>query len=122
MTESVKSGVAKGRQATNDLLGRYRLAGTPFGARIAADQAMGGEQQIAQVRPNFYQWFLPMAINAATGNMASSQQGLSSASGAEANRISSQVDAQGRYATQQAANYGAMMTKMIPSTSFSFTG
>ena len=122
LTESARSGVAKGRQATQDILGRGRLAGTPFGQRILADQAVQGEQSIAQVKPNFFQWFLPIALNAATGNAQTAQSGLSSASGAEAQRISSQVGAQGQYATQQAANYGQMMTKMIPQTSFSFQG
>lgn len=121
LMESAKSGVAKGRQATQDILGRGRMAGTPFGQRILADQAMAGESQIAQVTPNFYQWFLPTAINAATGNAATSMQGLSGASSAEAQRISSQVQSQGAFEVQKARNYGEMMTKMIPSTNFNFS-
>ncbi|WP_447600230.1 hypothetical protein [Nitrospira sp. Nam80] len=118
--ESTKSGVARGRQTTMDALGRSRMAGTPFGQRILADQAMQGESQIAQVTPNFFQWFIPQVMNFATGNQASATQGLSGASGAEASRISSQVQAQGMYESQKAQNYGNMMTKMIPSTQFSF--
>jgi len=122
LIEQQKTGVAKGLQASQDQLGRSRMAGTPFGQRILADQRISGAQSVASVFPNFVQWFLPQAMNFATGNQATAQQGLSSASGAEANRISSLTQAQGNYETQKASNYGQMMTKMIPSTQFSFTG
>lgn len=118
MTQAAKSGYSKAKQSTMDQMGRFRMGGTPFGQRILADQTMAGESAVANVRPNFYQWFLPIVANAAVGAGNTAMGGMSSATGAEASRINTQTQAQGQY---QTALLQGMM-RPIPTTSFNFGG
>lgn len=118
MTQSAKSGYSKAKQSTMDQMSRFRMGGTPFGQRILADQTMAGESAVASVRPNFYQWFLPIVANAAVGAGNTAMGGMSSATGAEASRINTQTQAQGQY---QTALLQGMM-RPIPTTSFNFGG
>ena len=76
MTQAAKSAYSKGKQSTVDSMAKYRLAGTPFGQRILADQSMAGESSIASVAPNFYQWFLPIAANAGVGAGNTAMSGM----------------------------------------------
>lgn len=118
MTQAAKSGYSKAKQSTMGQMSRFRMGGTPFGQRILADQAMAGESAVASVRPNFYQWFLPIVANAAVGAGNTAMGGMSSATGAEASRINTQTQAQGQY---QTALLQGMM-RPIPTTSFNFGG
>ena len=118
MIQAAKSAYSKGKQSTVDQMAKYRLAGTPFGQRILADQTMAGESAVANVAPNFYQWFLPIVANAAVGAGNTAMGGMSSATGAEASRINTQTQAQGQY---QTALLQGMM-RPIPTTSFNFGG
>ena len=118
LTQSAKSGYSKAKQSTMDQMGRFRMGGTPFGQRILADQTTAGESSVANVAPNFYQWFLPIVANAAVGAGNTAMGGMSSATGAEASRINTQTQAQGQY---QTALLQGMM-RPIPTTSFNFGG
>lgn len=118
MTQAAKSAYSKGKQSTVDSMAKYRLAGTPFGQRILADQSMAGESSIASVAPNFYQWFLPIAANAGVGAGNTAMSGMSSVTGAEASRINQQTQSQGQYNT--AMMQGIMSA--VPKTMFSFAG
>lgn len=118
MTQAAKSGYSKAQRSTMDQMGRFRMGGTPFGQRILADQAMAGESAVANVRPNFYQWFLPIVANAAVGAGNTAMGGMSSATSAEASRISAQTQAQGQYQTAMMQG----MMQAVPKTMFSFSG
>ena len=118
LTQAAKSGYSKAQRSTMDQMGRFRMGGTPFGQRILADQAMAGESSVANVAPNFYQWFLPIVANAAVGAGNTAMGGMSIATGAEASRINTQTQAQGQY---QTALLQGMM-RPIPTTSFNFGG
>lgn len=118
LMNSARSGFSKSMTSLNDSLGRSRLAGTPFGQRLKSDQSMQGEQQVASVIPQFYQWFLPQVMNAMTGNSATAMQGMSAVTGAETQR-----------GNANAANQTALMQsgmqlagKMMPTTSYSYSG
>lgn len=118
LTQAAKSGYSKAQRSTMDQMSRFRMGGTPFGQRILADQAMAGESSVANVAPNFYQWFLPIVANAGVGAGSTAMGGMSSATGAEASRINTQTQAQGQY---QTALLQGMM-RPIPTTSFNFGG
>ena len=59
LLNSARSGFSKSMTSLNDSLGRSRSRRTPFGQRLKSDQSMAGEQRVASVIPQFYQWFLP---------------------------------------------------------------
>lgn len=118
LMNSARSGFSRSQQSLNDSLGRSRLAATPYGQRLKADQTMAGEQQVQSTIPNFYQWFLPLVTNAMTGNAATAMSGMSAVTGAETQR------AQSNAANQTALMQSGMQmaSKMMPTTSFGFTG
>jgi hypothetical protein len=120
MKSNLQSGYSRARQSTMDSLGRGRMAGTPFGQRILADQAFQGETAVANVAPNFYQWFLPMALNTLTGNANIGMQGMNASTGAEAARINANTAATTQYNTAMMQTAGQMASQMMPS--FAFTG
>lgn len=118
LMNSARSGFSKSMTSLNDSLGRSRLAGTPFGQRLKSDQSMQGEQQVASVIPQFYQWFLPQVMNAMTGNSATAMQGMSAVTGAETQRGNA------NQASQTALMQSGMQLagQMLPTTSYRFEG
>lgn len=79
---------------------------------------MQGEQQVASVIPQFYQWFLPQVMNAMTGNSATAMQGMSAVTGAETQRGNA------NQASQTALMQSGMQLagQMLPTTSYRFEG
>ena len=122
LLNSARSGFSKSMTSMNDSLGRSRLAGTPFGQRLKSDALMQGEQQVASTIPSFYQWFLPQVMNAMTGNTATGMQGMSAVTGAETQRVNSNAQNATQQNLQMMKSGTEMMTKMMPTTSFGFTG
>jgi len=122
LLNSARSGFSKSMTSLNDSLGRSRLAGTPFGQRLKSDQQMAGEQQVASTIPQFYQWFLPQVMNAMTGNTATGMQGMSAVTGAETQRVNNNANNVTQQNLQMMRSGTEMMTKMMPTTSFGFTG
>jgi len=83
---------------------------------------MAGEQQVASTIPQFYQWFLPQVMNAMTGNTATGMQGMSAVTGAETQRVNNNANNVTQQNLQMMRSGTEMMTKMMPTTSFGFTG
>lgn len=122
LLNSARSGFSKSMTSLNDSLGRSRLAGTPFGQRLKSDQSMAGEQQVASVIPQFYQWFLPQVMNAMTGNTATGMQGMSNVTNAETSRVNSNAANQTQLQNTMMSKGMDMLMKGMPTTTYSYSG
>ena len=83
---------------------------------------MAGEQQVASVIPQFYQWFLPQVMNAMTGNTATGMQGMSNVTNAETSRVNSNAANQTQLQNTMMSKGMDMLMKGMPTTTYSYSG
>ena len=107
MLEQGKSGLATSLTDTQNDLGRYGLAKSPFGQGVLANARIAGEQNIANIGPSMAQKFIEMFGGAPQGLVNSGVSGESAAASAQSG-------------VAQSANqgYASILSAAIPKTSF----